>query len=119
MEQNNCVVCGQVAQIPKEKRTDVAIASHMLHDAHLDQYDTAILISGDTDLIPPINMIKEHFNKKRVVVAFPPNRQNDTVKEAASAWLVIGRAKFSQSQFSDPVISERHEESYAKPATWV
>jgi len=119
MDINRCGVCGQDTQTPKEKRTDVAIASHMLHDAHMNLFDTAVLISGDTDLIPPVTIIREHFKNKRVVVAFPPDRQNDTVKEAASAWFVIGRAKFAQSQFADNVVSERYEETYVKPATWI
>ena len=119
MEDNKCDVCGNIKQLPKEKRTDVAIACNMLHDAHLDRYDTAFLISGDTDLIPPIDIIKETFKAKRVIVAFPPNRQNDTVKEAASAWFVISRANLAQSQFNYSVKSDRYGESYVKPASWV
>ena len=49
-----CRKCGNALYIPEEKMTDVKIAVEMLADAYTDQFDTALLISGDTDIVPPI-----------------------------------------------------------------
>jgi uncharacterized LabA/DUF88 family protein len=50
--------------------TDVNIASRMLVDSFKDKFDTAFLISGDTDLIPPIREIKSLFPKKGLSLHF-------------------------------------------------
>ena len=57
--------CGNKWLAPKEKMTDVNIATEMLQDAFLDKYDMAMLISGDSDLIPPIRAIHNNFKKKK------------------------------------------------------
>ena len=57
--------------VPEEKRSDVNIAIHMLHDAYQNQCDRFVLVSGDSDLVPAINMIKAQFPKKQVIVYVP------------------------------------------------
>ena len=48
----------------EEKKSDVNIAVHMLHDAYKNLYDLAVLISNDSDLSEPLRIIKEELNKK-------------------------------------------------------
>lgn len=48
----------------KEKGTDVKIATDLIIGAVDDLYDTAILVSSDTDLIPAIKYVK--YRKKRL-----------------------------------------------------
>jgi uncharacterized LabA/DUF88 family protein len=48
----------------REKGTDVKIAVDLVVGAVDDHYDTAILVSSDTDLIPAINYIK--YRKKKL-----------------------------------------------------
>ena len=48
----------------KEKGTDVKIAIDLVIGAVDDQYDTAILVSSDTDLIPAIQYLK--YKKKKL-----------------------------------------------------
>jgi uncharacterized LabA/DUF88 family protein len=55
----------------EEKRTDVNIALWMLHDAQRDLCDRLILVSGDSDLVPAIAMVKEHYPEKTVIVYIP------------------------------------------------
>lgn len=50
------------AQVTVEKGVDVHIAVDMLYYAHNNAFDTAILISGDGDLVPAVNAVK-HFGK--------------------------------------------------------
>jgi hypothetical protein len=64
----------------------------------------AMIISGDTDLIPPIRHINIVSEKnKRAFVAFPPNRVNDEVRDIARGSLVIGRKNIADSQFPNVV----------------
>jgi len=48
-----CGKCGAVAFHPQEKKTDVNIATQILNDAIHNNLDTAILISADSDQVPP------------------------------------------------------------------
>ena len=58
-------------RVPEEKRTDVNIAIQMVSDAYRDECDRFILVSGDSDLVPPIRLISEKFSGKRVIVYVP------------------------------------------------
>lgn len=99
-----CKRCGAVWSSNNEKMTDVNIATQMIIDAYNDDYDTAMLISGDSDLVPPIKAIHQNFENKRVFVAFPPNRFNKSVKIVAKGSLVIGNTKIRESQLPDEVV---------------
>jgi uncharacterized LabA/DUF88 family protein len=100
----NCNSCGATWTIHEEKMTDVCIATELLMDAHADKFDTAIVISGDSDLVPPVNAIHSFFAAKRVIVAFPPKRHSVNLKNAAKASFQIGRAKIAASQMPDIVV---------------
>ena len=71
-----CKKCRQTYQTMEEKRTDVNIALHIIQDAYKNNFDTAILVSGDTDLIPAIKILKSDFPEKRIGVIFPYNRKS-------------------------------------------
>ena len=53
----------------REKGTDVKIAVDMIIGAVDDIYDTAVLVSSDTDLIPAVKYIK-HKGKRLEYVGF-------------------------------------------------
>jgi len=114
----SCNRCGHSWNTNEEKMTDVNIAVNMLTDAMDDKYDIALLISGDSDLVPPIHTIHKYFPEKRVVVAFPPNRHNNSVKNAAKGSFIIGRSKLVQSQFNEEVIGENNY-IIRKPKEWI
>ena len=64
-----CRSCGAVRHRQEEKRTDVNIAVRLLEDAYDDRFDTAMVVSGDSDLVPPIESVRHRFPDKRVLVA--------------------------------------------------
>lgn len=112
-----CKRCGNVWSNPKEKMTDVNIATQMIIDAYQDKYDTAILISGDSDLVPPINAIHDNFKNKKVVVAFPPNRNNISVRHVAKGSFIIGRKKLKDNQLPEEV-TKKDGYVLKKPLEW-
>jgi uncharacterized LabA/DUF88 family protein len=68
-----CPKCKHAWSGHEEKETDVNIAVAMLTAAFENRFDDAILISRDSDLAPPINMIKNKFPNKEITVVAPPN----------------------------------------------
>ncbi len=101
-----CKRCGHQWRTAKEKMTDVNIATAIIVDAFKDEYDMAMLISGDSDLTPPIREVHKHFKDKRVFVAFPPKRHNSSMSIVAKGSETIGRKKLLLAQFDEEVISK-------------
>jgi uncharacterized LabA/DUF88 family protein len=98
-----CRKCGNREFIPSEKMTDVNIAVEMMSDAYQDLFDTALLISADSDLTAPVVAIKELFPRKRVIIGFPPMRHSVQLQRLAHAYLQIGRANLAKSVFPDKI----------------
>jgi uncharacterized LabA/DUF88 family protein len=117
-DRTECRLCGNIWPVYHEKMTDVNIATQMLLDAYQDKFDMAMLISGDSDLVPPIRAIHELFNKKRVFVAFPPKRHNSSVALIARGSMTIGRKKLVDSQFE---LEVRKKDGFIlrKPKEWM
>ena len=113
-----CPKCGRKTRIPKEKMTDVNIATELLVDAFYDKFLVAILISGDSDLTSPIVYIKEGFSEKRVIAGFPPDRWAKQVAEACDGrYLLFDERIFRQSQL--PQVVERADgHKLIRPTSW-
>ena len=112
-----CFTCGAQWQLPEEKMTDVNIAVEMTVDAFQDRWDTALLISGDSDLTAPIMNIRHSFPAKRFVVAFPPGRHSAQLQKSAHAYFTIGRRNLSISQFPD-IVGKEDGFQLARPVEW-
>ena len=76
-----CSECKVVLPTYEEKMTDVKIAVNLLIDAQDDKFDTAIVVSADSDLKPPIKTVLQRHPKKRVIAAFPPKRHSNQLKK--------------------------------------
>lgn len=77
-----CKLCKKVYIAHEEKRTDVNIAVSMLDLAYKGVYDTACLISGDSDLIPAIRKIRDNWPVKSFRLIIPIGRKADELKKA-------------------------------------
>ncbi len=116
-EQVQCGNCSNLWHKRIEKMTDVNLATHMLHDAHCNVFDTAMLISGDSDLIQAIRFVHSLEPEKSVFVAFPPERHNLSIAQAAHGSLQIGRKKLSDAQFA-PIVETSTGFKLHKPREW-
>jgi uncharacterized LabA/DUF88 family protein len=85
-----CRDCGAAWTVYEEKETDVNIAAALIEDAVLDRYDTALLISADSDLCPAIVTMKRLCPEKRIIAAFPPKRHSADLKRAVDGYLSLG-----------------------------
>ena len=98
-----CHACGATWTKYEEKMTDVNIAAQLLADAYEDRFDTAIIVSGDSDLTTPVQLVRQRFPHKRVLIAFPPARRSDQLRRAANASFVIGQDKLRRSPMPDTI----------------
>lgn len=108
-------------QTSEEKRTDVNIAVHLLDDAYQDVAEKLVIVSGDSDLIPPIQMIRLRFPTKKIVVYVPANSPIRgaavELRSAAHANRTLPENLLSRSQFPASV-PDGSGGFIAKPLGW-
>ncbi len=104
----------------EEKETDVRIAVKMIRDVVLDKCDVSILVSADSDLIPPIEFIREFKPHHKVFVYFPPARFSFDLKQKANSSLSLQN---HESKFISSILPEEIKlpNGYVlkKPPKWV
>lgn len=113
-------------QVTVEKRTDVNIGAHMVNDAASAQCDVIALISGDTDLVPAVRLIRNEYPGRYIAVYVPVPQGTDTAKERRSDELrkAAHRGGFlaphlvRDCQLPDPVIDQSTGREIRKPASW-
>ena len=95
-----CSRCKSRTRIPEEKKSDVNIAVEMLTDAYEDKFDTAILLTRDSDLVPPINKIHSIplSVPKKIGVGFLPGRLSKELKSVADFHFVIQHKNLEDSR---------------------
>lgn len=79
----NCSLCRQPITRHEEKATDVNIALYAYRLAAHSIAEKIVLVTGDTDLIPAIKMIKQDYPAVRVEVVFPFNRKTKELAQEA------------------------------------
>ncbi|UFX82760.1 NYN domain-containing protein [Candidatus Absconditicoccus praedator] len=68
-------------QTYEEKQTDVNIAVKIVEDFFNDKFDVAIIISGDSDIIPAIKTAKKYGKNKRFVNINIPGAKGKAIKK--------------------------------------
>ena len=88
----------------EEKQTDVNIAVEMIKNVVQNKCDISVLISADSDLIPPINLIRELDPKHRLFTYFPPNRYSIDLLNNSDITLKLNRY---EHRFKKAVLEEK------------
>jgi len=105
----------------EEKRTDVNIAIHILDDAYQNCCDHFIVVSGDSDLVPAIEKVKERFPGKRVTIYVPsrnPVRGAAVeLRSAADRHRTLPLALLARAQFPT-AIPDGYGGILRKPNSW-
>lgn len=97
-----CQSCNTWSKRRQEKRTDVNIATHLLRDAYLDNFDSAYLISADADLVPAVELVQRELGK-RVVLIDPPRRHSDELAALADCHWHFAPKHMKAAQLPNPV----------------
>jgi len=112
-----CTECGRVYRTFEEKLTDVNIAVYLFRGALRDEYDTALVMSGDTDSLPAIRMVKELFPNKEVGVVLPIERRSEDLKQASDFYIHMKEYHLARCQLPDE-IDDPLLGKIVRPATW-
>lgn len=107
----------------EEKGSDVNLAAHLLFDGFKDAYDCAIVVSADSDLATPIEMVRNELGKT-VNVQIPqllggscrPRRSAKLQQVASNYRSGIRAGVLSASQF--PASLTDSVGTFTKPASW-
>jgi len=98
-----CHICGGYYKRREEKQTDVNIALRLLSDAITDTYDRAVIVSGDTDLVPVIEAVHRVSPDKEIGVMFPLRRYNNSLEKAADFAITMREKMLIRCQFPDKI----------------
>lgn len=98
-----CHICGRRYTTREEKQTDVNIALHLVCDGVNDLYDRAVIVSGDTDLVPAIEAVHKILPDKEIGVMFPLRRYNNSLEKAADFAITMREKMLSRCQFPDMI----------------
>ena len=99
----------------REKGSDVNLAVHLVNDAWRDQYDCAVVVSSDSDLVEAIRLVRGSHPRKHVGVMVT-GKQNSTKEMIRSASFVkkIRTAALQSSQLPDSIPGT----NITKPVGW-
>ena len=98
-----------------EKGSDVNIATHLLHDAYQNNFEVAVMISGDSDLLEPVRIVSKEL-KKVIGVICPQIHPSQVLLKEATFYKEIRQTVLSLSQFP-PMLKDAHGE-FHKPIRW-
>ncbi len=115
-----CSGCNSKYLVREEKQTDVNIATNMISDVFNNRCDISIIVSADSDLVPPVKLIREIKPNHKVFVYFPPKRFSSELNELAdsSVNLEAHRLKFEESVLPDR-LKLSNNVMITKPLKWL
>lgn len=99
----------------EEKGSDVNLAAHLLHDGFQKLFDTAVIISNDSDLAEPVRMVKEVL-KLPIGILNPHQMQCRTLQQYATFVKRIRQSHLIASQFPNPMTDGKG--MFHKPKGW-
>lgn len=115
---HTCRKCNYSYRSWEEKETDVSIAANIVADAALKKYDSALIISADSDLIPAIRIARSLHPDQFSVAGFPPNRKSDELQRVLPKSFHIGKAKIKASQLPATVRDKVTGKTFSRPEKW-
>jgi uncharacterized LabA/DUF88 family protein len=112
-----CPLCKKSFHTFEEKQTDVNVAIYLFRLAIQDIYDTAVIVSGDSDLIPSLSAVRTMFPQKRIGVIIPIGRASESLKQTAHFHMKMRQYHLQTSLFPT-VVNLGQNQSVTCPVTW-
>lgn len=112
-----CPNCKKHIRKNEEKETDVAISTKLFEIFHNNECETAVLLTGDTDIVPAIKTVKKIFKDKKIAALFPYKRKNEELKTVCDLTFSIKKDTYSKFLFDDPYI-KMDGKTVPKPVAW-
>jgi len=117
-----CPNCKFAISRPEEKKTDVNLSIRMIGDCVENKTDVIVLVSGDSDMLPPLEFIQQKYPRKKIRVYFPPTifsvdlKNNVKIHKGKIVFLENNFNKFVDSIMPDVVTKDG--KTYTIPAKW-
>lgn len=113
-----CRLCNRYYKTFEEKQTDVNIAIYLLRLAFENKYDNAIIISGDSDLIPSIKAVKNIFPLKKIGIIIPIGRRSEELKQICDFHMKM-KEKHLKTCLFDREINLGNNKKLICPSEWI
>lgn len=97
----------------KEKRSDVNLAVQLVNDGWQGAYETAVVLSEDSDIAPALEVVKRQL-RKRIVLLHNRRRPPADLTQYADYKVRLSEADLAAAQFPDNMPNT----SITKPAGW-
>lgn len=110
-----CHSCDSEWIKPEEKATDVQIATQLLSDAFRGNFDSALVVTGDADVVPALRVVVAELELP-VIVAFPPKRILAELKETATSVLHLNAHDIGKCQLPESFDHDGH--TFSRPENW-
>jgi uncharacterized LabA/DUF88 family protein len=111
-----CPLCGGRFKRHEEKETDVAIGLQLTELFVRGACETAVLITGDTDLVPAIRSAKRLYPAHTVGMGFPFMRHNAELRAVADFAFNISQRDVQRAQLPHQIHWEG--QVLTRPASW-
>jgi hypothetical protein len=99
----------------EEKGSDVNLATHLLHDAHMGRFDVAVVVSNDSDLLEPMKIVRQELGKT-VGILNPHPHPSRALLAHVDFIKQIRAGVLRAAQFPD-TLTDAHG-TFTKPRTW-
>lgn len=100
----------------EEKGSDVNLAAHLVADGFKGEYEVAVVVSNDSDLVEPVRIVRQDLGLPVVVLNPNPKKPAFALKHAASFVKPIRQGALRSSQF--PPVLEDSFGTFFKPESW-
>lgn len=103
----------------EEKSSDVCLATHLVADGFRGDYEQAVVISNDSDLVEPISLIRTELNLPIHVLSphGSSSKPSFHLQQVASSYSVIDRSLLAFCQFPES-LPDREGRRISKPEAW-
>jgi uncharacterized LabA/DUF88 family protein len=119
MRDKECRICKSTYRIPEEKQTDINIAVKLLESAINDEFDTAILVTADSDLVPAVDALKRIFPAKRIGLLIPIGRSSIELENICDFKARVKEKHLKSSQLPDTIVLDSKKGIVLKkPLSW-
>jgi uncharacterized LabA/DUF88 family protein len=99
----------------EEKGSDVNLATHLLHDVHMNRFDVAVVVSNDSDLLGPIKIVRGELGK-RVGILNPQKHPSRALLPHIDFIKQIRAGALSVSQLPNELSDSLG--TFSKPGAW-
>jgi uncharacterized LabA/DUF88 family protein len=100
----------------EEKGSDVNLATQLLCDGFRDAFDVAVLVTGDSDLLGPLRVVKEELGKKTGVIN-PQSRPCKPLRDHATFYRQSIRSGVLRTSQFPPTLTDAQGQ-FHKPPSW-